>query len=313
MADNFVIENGVLKECRTGQESLVLPSGIVQIGESFEDNQGLTVFGEENISLHELVIPEGVKSIENHAFNHSHLTRITFPESLEKIGANAFLKGYNYQTLAIDDALRTLRFPKNLKIIEAGAFDSCGLDYAFVSENTIVECDAFPEDCRVFVEKNDGNITEVADLSLMEFSDDAEAQENAKAECKANANESKNRTDISDNLKSLLNMMEKSYDNFDEENRYVEITGVKNTALETYDLSPIYKDAKTTFCSKIGSYAFSNCTRMKAIIIPETVENIEDNAFDGTPLKLAKVHESLQYLIEETNPFPKDCEIEYFD
>lgn len=67
-----------------------------------------------------IVIPEGVKVIGSNSFSFSgitknYITKVTFPDTLEKIKNNAFSLQYLIGTLTI---------PKNCKIIESGAFNS---------------------------------------------------------------------------------------------------------------------------------------------------------------------------------------------
>ena len=68
--------------------------------------------------VRELVIPEGVTSIENYAFDNCvSLISISLPNSLTSIGTDAF-KNTN---------LTTIIFPNNLKSIGTSAFEYCNL------------------------------------------------------------------------------------------------------------------------------------------------------------------------------------------
>ena len=57
---DFLIENGILKDCKnTGLTSVVIPDGVTEIGENaFDGCTGLT----------SIVIPDGVTKIGDHAF-----------------------------------------------------------------------------------------------------------------------------------------------------------------------------------------------------------------------------------------------------
>lgn len=68
----------------------------------------------KDCSIEELIIPEGVETIEDDAFNAcKKLTRITLPESLKKIGRNAFSHC----------GVKNLEVPDGVKRIGSGAFE----------------------------------------------------------------------------------------------------------------------------------------------------------------------------------------------
>ena len=91
-------------------------------------------FGNCNIS--ELVVPEGVESIEEHAFDGcGDLIRISLPESLKNIGAGAF-SGCGVIHLKVPDGvekigmdafydckIENLKIPDSVKKIGSGAFE----------------------------------------------------------------------------------------------------------------------------------------------------------------------------------------------
>ena len=64
--------------------------------------------------LKHLVIPEGIKSIKDNVFSrHGEIVSVSFPESLEKIGALSF---------SMCHALQKVSIPKNVKVIKHSAF-----------------------------------------------------------------------------------------------------------------------------------------------------------------------------------------------
>lgn len=91
-----------------GLSNTVIPEGVVSIGEfAFNNCDGLL----------EIVIPEGVVSIDDYAFSYCmYLKSVTLPSTLIKIGRNAF--GDCYQ-------LETLTLPNNLKYIDDLGFHRC--------------------------------------------------------------------------------------------------------------------------------------------------------------------------------------------
>ena len=76
--NDFVIENGVLKEYKGQGGDVVIPEGVKSIGDSaFEYCKSLT----------SIVIPESVTSIGDSAFwRCSSLTSVVIPEGVKSIG-----------------------------------------------------------------------------------------------------------------------------------------------------------------------------------------------------------------------------------
>ena len=129
--NDFVIENGVLKEYKGQGGDVVIPEGVKSIGDSaFEYCKSLTsIVIPESVtsigdsafwrcsSLTSVVIPEGVKSIGASAFwGCSSLTSVVIPEGVKSIGASAF---YDCSSLT------SVVIPKGVKSIGAWAFYGC--------------------------------------------------------------------------------------------------------------------------------------------------------------------------------------------
>ena len=106
--NDFVIENGVLKEYKGQGGDVVIPEGVKSIGDSaFEYCKSLT----------SIVIPESVTSIGDSAFwRCSSLTSVVIPEGVKSIGASAF---YDCSSLT------SVVIPKGVKSIGAWAFYGC--------------------------------------------------------------------------------------------------------------------------------------------------------------------------------------------
>ncbi len=110
---------------------VVLPDGVTAIGDQAFTNmneitgisfpQGLTYIGKAAffgcLSLTgDLVIPEGVTSIEESAFKYTSITSVLIPNSVTFIGDDAFFGCENLETISIS---------KGLTSIEVGAFGWC--------------------------------------------------------------------------------------------------------------------------------------------------------------------------------------------
>ena len=99
------IGNAAFSEC-TALETINLPKNLERInGGTFHWCQ----------NLKSITLPEGIKYIGNEAFNLTGLTEIELPESLEEIGDSAFAH----------TNLETINLPKNLERINGGTFHWC--------------------------------------------------------------------------------------------------------------------------------------------------------------------------------------------
>ena len=65
----------------------------------------------------EIIIPEGIETIANNAFNGTYLKKVKLPSTLQEIGQNAF-RGTDIEEIVI---------PKEVKDIKEGAFDNSKL------------------------------------------------------------------------------------------------------------------------------------------------------------------------------------------
>ena len=129
--NDFVIENGVLKEYQGQGGDVVIPEGVTSIGDgafwgcrsltSVVIPEGVTSIGDSAFagcsSLTSIVIPEGVTYIGREAFRYcSSLTSVVIPESVTSIGDSAFREC---------ESLTSVVIPESVKSIGAWAFQYC--------------------------------------------------------------------------------------------------------------------------------------------------------------------------------------------
>lgn len=114
----FTNDNDTLIKCTpNGQKTIIIPKGIKTIGRA--------CFAGTNVE--EVVLPEGIETIDSDAFNFcTKLRKINFPETLKVIGHGAF-KGCFF--------LETVILPKTMKEISDYAFYEAGIKQLLLPEN----------------------------------------------------------------------------------------------------------------------------------------------------------------------------------
>lgn len=100
MNQDYLIEDGKLLAYTGHREDLVVPDGVLCIGEkAFHGNQ----------ILRSVTLPQGVTNIEDHAFDDcKNLTMVWMPNTVENIGALAFNKCGRLKSLTLSTQLKTL-------------------------------------------------------------------------------------------------------------------------------------------------------------------------------------------------------------
>lgn len=114
----FTNDNDTLIKCTpNGQKTIIIPKGIKTISRA--------CFAGTNVE--EVVLPEGIETIDSDAFNFcTKLRKINFPETLKVIGHEAF-KGCFF--------LETVILPKTMKEISDYAFYEAGIKQLILPEN----------------------------------------------------------------------------------------------------------------------------------------------------------------------------------
>lgn len=123
--NNFIIENGTLTKYTGNHEEVVVPEDVKSIGESAFWNS----------EIKKIKLPSRLRSINNQAFaNCSKLTEIEIPDSVTTIGKGAFS----------NSALEHIKFSAKLKKISEHAFYSANLKSIDIPEGiTKIEAGCF--------------------------------------------------------------------------------------------------------------------------------------------------------------------------
>ncbi len=98
-ATDFEITGGVLKAYNGEEIDVIVPDNVLKIGEG----------AFENLSVHSIKLPGGLKEIERRAFhNCRYLTSLMIPEGVESIGEDAFIHCSSLTTIILPAKLRSI-------------------------------------------------------------------------------------------------------------------------------------------------------------------------------------------------------------
>ena len=138
--DGMVIENGILRRYEGEQENLVVPDGVIAVGDyAFEYKDGIK----------SITLPETVKEIgERTFFKCSNLESVYSQGSIETIGTNSFsqckkltqidlsnVKEVGYHAFGDCESLKEIQLD-NVELIRGTAFEETGLEKAVLNFNT---------------------------------------------------------------------------------------------------------------------------------------------------------------------------------
>ena len=247
-AEDFVINaNGVLTKYNGSDDVVTVPDNVTAIGGyAFEDCTGLT----------EINIPDTVTSIGDYAFSGcTSLTKVVLPSGLTAISNWCFNNCASLTEINIPDAVTS---------IESGAFRYCSALKSLtlpqglqnLGSNAFLYCDQLSEVYIPDTLQTAGiYISNVARLRCSQGSAAAYAL-------------SKNGNDFCDNDLQMC---------YTYADRDGQLTGL---TLKKY-LGVAAKVTLPAGLTVIKSMAFSDCTTLQEVVIPETVIEIGYSAFDG--------------------------------
>ncbi|MBW6537064.1 MAG: leucine-rich repeat protein, partial [Mariniphaga sp.] len=149
--EDVVVENGVITSCSYFLDITHLAS-LITIPEKL-DGQNITGIGNGvfyDCGISEIVLPAGIKNIENHAFPNNEIISLNLLKTLETIGENAFtnncLNSLTFETQSqiekigmyafASNRLVKIDFPQSLFKIEKYAFESNFLQKITFEENS---------------------------------------------------------------------------------------------------------------------------------------------------------------------------------
>lgn len=223
-------------------------------------------------SLTDIVIPNNVKNIESGAFEDcSSLTNITLNEGLESIGAEVFINCNNLNKIYIPESVSGLGYPLFPDDVTL-----------YVSEQSYAEKYAIENNIK-YLKKCEVRFIDYDDTLLKSEivyeGEGATAPSNPIRGGYIFTGWDKDFSDITSSLtiKAIYEKEDNDYEYYDDGNGGIIIS--KYVGTET--VVEIPDQINGTQVTGIGSMAFSNCSSITNIIIPENVTTIGNSAFVG--------------------------------
>ena len=251
---------------------------------------------EFNTELTSIVIPNTIKEIQDNAFyNCCNLTSVTLPDTLESIKADAFentgitsiiipegVTEIEENTFLGCEKLEYVKLPTSLKIIGADAFYGCSsLTSIELPENLEkIEAGAFfgTGITHVKIPKSVSFINSKAFYSSANYYDDDCVL--APIECFDVDDDNENYCSVNGNLytKDMKTLVLYACKKHEETFKIPdEVTKIGSFAF--YNCTSLTDVIMPNGVTEIGSSAFDNCTSLTSIIIPDGVTKIDRDAF----------------------------------
>lgn len=224
-----------------GCKSTIIPSSVKIIGNSAFHTQICKTSSEDKI-VENLIIPDGVTTIESMAFAYTHIRAVSIPSSVTSIGEYAFEQCNFLSTVRVERATPPATGNQ--------VFRDCPITKLYVPSGCTA---AYQAD---YPWNDMGEIIEYAEEEEMVFAD-----ENVKKVCVLN-------WDM--NVDGIFSVTEAAA-----------VTSISsefggNTTIASFDELQSF-----TGLTSIGNGAFGNCSSLTSIVIPAGVSSIGTNPFKG--------------------------------
>lgn len=283
----FFIEYGILKKYTQeyNVRDIMIPEGVIRIGNhAFEQNR----------QLNSVVIPEGVVEIGGYAFNGCRsLQRIYLPSTLKRIGRFAFR----------DCALLEVILPQGIQHIEKNAFQGCTAMRRFYMPDTLqkLENEAL-RDCMSLTELqfsakldviSDGVCSGCSSMRKAIIPEGPKyVQQNAFCGCSSlqEIYMPDSVLEIAGNAFADTPLFRMTAGHYIVGRFLIRADGYSPIPLGVHRIGPraferggLRQAILPEGVISIGSHAFANCGVLKDVVIPKTVTEIGEDAFAYTP------------------------------
>ena len=274
MEIDFVIENNILVKYKGNDTDVIIPNGVKEIGSG--------AFKERRIPS--IRFPESLEKIGNEAFlNCTNLKNVKLPESLTEIGQHAFsgctslleieipkrVKRIEYGTFWGCTSLRKITIPVGVEYIGLFAFSSCtDLEEIVIPETVETITSESFEDCRNL--KTVNYLNDQGIIACDAFDGCIGLFDENGLLIVANTlcicDSKKENVVIPEGVKTIASGVFRGRRSRYRDNKYS-----NGTILKTVQLP--------SSLETIGNYAFEECDQLEELTIPKNVTHIGDEAF----------------------------------
>lgn len=251
-------------------------------------------------------IPDGVEIIGENAFYRcSNLESVYIPSSVKRIEESAFMGSDSLETVSVDDGLEYIGFyafadcinlslinlPPSVDCIEMEAFANA--ECIYMADNGLVYADtwvigAHPDITDVILYAGTLGIADQAFIKCTELK---------------TINMPNSVAHIALDPFSFCASLEAIYVESDSDYFYSDEGVLYNKQLtEIVCCPPSYSSSSVSLpesVTKIGGYAFKNCTNLRSIVIPEGVTYIGEYAFQYTDIRQIDLPETVTDIAED--------------
>ena len=251
-----------------GCEKTIIPSNVETIG----------VYAFYSTKIKKIKLPENLKRIDEKAFGYCRsLSKVKLPNSLQYIGDGAFDSCKK---------LKSVNLPKNLKIICARAFQHC----SSLSNDVFI-----PKDAVLIGEECFSGCNKIKTLKVSEKNSIYDSRNNCNAiieKATSKLIQATKNTIIPNSVKIIG---ENSFNDLILKSLVIPNSVILIEKWALYSLT-VESIVLSDNIKKISNSSFSGIKKIKQLVLPSKIVQIEDRAFNYTSLGVITLPKSLKYM-----------------